>query len=84
MIKKTFGNFHGTIDPLNDTVFIRGARGGWTATYTLEELPGKIAFYVRMIEHVRTKQTAGGGDLTGSYKETRDCLKWALRVIQDG
>lgn len=79
MIERDFGNFRGTVDPVSDRMHILGLRFGWKATYSLDELPSKIAFYKRLIA---ASEKRGAGRPVG-FENTIKCLEWAYRVLSD-
>lgn len=75
MIKRTFGNFEGSIDPISGTVLVLGLSYGWRGVYTADEIPSKVSFYKRL---------QGRNNIEQRYSDTISCLEWAGRVLADG
>lgn len=80
MIERTFGNFEGRVDVARDEMHIRGLKFGWKATYSLDELPAKIAFYKRLLSASEKK----GSRAVDGYQNTLKCLQWAQKILADG
>jgi len=80
MIERTFGNFEGRVDVARDEMHIRGLNYGWKATYSLDELPSKIAFYDRLI----AAQIKRGSEVSAGFENTKKCLQWGRRILADG
>ena len=75
-MQRTFGTFKFTINIDADSVSIAGIKG-WSATYTLADLPDKEEFYRQMIRQVDTRNQ-------GTYKNILRGLVWTRKLLSDG